>query len=158
ADVARVHVLDTPMKSLEALAFPESLAEIVPDLKQRGNMEVRSELALASPLKMHRVDSESDSALALEFPPPTSSIALRPFGSTEPWMPYLHIEFRLKQIAKPEIHRPTPSSRALSLAWQGEAAIDVSARFADGYTPMNQTIHTDRIRDILADGWREWTE
>jgi poly(3-hydroxybutyrate) depolymerase len=53
ADVARIHVADTPSRSLARLADPAVLAEAIPDLKRYGDrLQVYSELVLAGPINI----------------------------------------------------------------------------------------------------------
>lgn len=155
---ARVLIQDLPVNGFAPLADAKWLAEVVADLKQRGDKEVRSELVLAGPFRMRHAQNESGDALELGAPRAMCSIAVRPQPDSDKWVPYLEIEFRLRQLAKPELTRPTPNTRALALVWQGQATIDVLARFAPGYTASDMRIDTDRLREVLAAGWREWTE
>lgn len=51
ADVARIHVLDTPARTLGKLADRKVMAEIIPDLQRHGDkVEIWTELAMASPI------------------------------------------------------------------------------------------------------------
>jgi hypothetical protein len=53
ADVARIHVADTPSRSLARLADPAVLADAIPDLKRYGDrLQVYSELVLAGPINI----------------------------------------------------------------------------------------------------------
>jgi pimeloyl-ACP methyl ester carboxylesterase len=61
ADVARIHVADTPSKSLAKLSDPKVLAEAIPDLARYGEkVEVWSELVLTAPISI--VDATQDAA------------------------------------------------------------------------------------------------
>jgi hypothetical protein len=151
-------IQDLPVEGFAPLADAEWLAKAVADLKQRGDKEVRSALVLASPLRMRHAQVESDDALELGVPRAICSIAVRPQPDSANWVPYLDIEFRVRQLAKPELTRPTPKTRALALVWQGQATIDVLVHFASGYTPSDMRIDTDRLREVFAAGWRDWTE
>ncbi len=162
ADAARVHVTDLPMKQLAALADPRVLAEIAPDLKRRGNVEVRCEVVVTEPMRLHRSDAPTGAVLEFELPKIKLLVAVRPAQPAEKaandWTPFLDIDVSIRHAARPEIASPTPSRRALALAWQGDAAIEVHARFAPNAAPADEHIDTARIREIIAAGWREWTE
>jgi poly(3-hydroxybutyrate) depolymerase len=154
-DAARADVTDMPMKQLATLADPRALAEIVPDLKRRGDVEIRSDVSLTGPITMRRIQSDSGDALELDLPKIRCSVALRTGAD---WAPYLEIDFSIRHAARPEVDAPTPARRELALRWQGDASIDLRARFAAGAVPADEQIDTDRLRAIMADAWREWTE
>jgi hypothetical protein len=155
-DAARAEVADMPMEKLQPLGDVAVLGEIVPDLKQRGDREVRAEFRLLNPIRLGR-ESDASEAIALELPKVRCAISVHPEPTSQEWKPYLDIDFSLKQATKPAVVSPTPSSRVLSLGWQGDAAIQVQARFAEGYSPKDEKIDTQRIHDILSAAWKEWT-
>jgi poly(3-hydroxybutyrate) depolymerase len=156
-DAARAHVVDMPMQKLQPLGDAVALSEIVPDLKQRGDREVRAEIRLLSPLRLHRDQTAPANTILFELPKVRCEIAVHPDAASQDWMPYLEIDFSLRQAARPEVTSPTPASRVLALGWQGDAAIDVQAKFASGYSPRDSKIDTNRIREILLAAWQEWT-
>lgn len=163
AGVARVLVVDAPLKGLLPLADAAALAEIFPDLAGRGPMEVRSELLLTEAVRMTPVALDGPSnvgdggALELALPRVVCAIAIRPSAEGE-FVPYAEIDFGIRQRAVPTLQRPTPATRALALVWQSAAEIEVAARFAEDVSPSDATIDVDRIREIVAAGWSEWTE
>ena len=63
ADVARIHVLDTPAKSMAQLVDPAIMSEAIPDLRRFGDqVEIWSEIVLASPIRV--VDAAQDHLLS----------------------------------------------------------------------------------------------
>ncbi|MBI3466431.1 MAG: dienelactone hydrolase family protein [Planctomycetes bacterium] len=158
ADLARVLIEDMPMKKLAPLADAKALAGFVPDLKERGEREVRTELVLVGPLLMSRVETESGDRLLFDVPKAIFAVTVRPAPDSKTWVPYLDIPFRLRQVVKAEVKPMTPSTRTLALSWTGEATSDMLARFAPGYMPTDSRIDTEGLRDILTAGWKEWTE
>lgn len=63
ADVARIHVLDTPAKSMAQMVDPKVMAEAIPDLRRFGDkLEIWSEIVLASPIRV--ADAAQDDRLA----------------------------------------------------------------------------------------------
>jgi hypothetical protein len=156
-DAARAQVPDMPMQKLQPLADVAALGEIVPDLKQRGDKEVRAEMRLMSPLQLHRGGESAADSIAFELPKVRCAIDVHPEPTSTAWMPYLEIDFSIRHAAKPSVRSPTPSARVLSLSWLGDAIIDVQTRFAPNYTPSDSKIDTNRIHQVLADSWQEWT-
>ena len=157
-DAARAHVSDMPMQKLQPLGNAKALGEFVPDLKQRGEREVRAELRLMSPLRLTRGNGGSGEAIVFELTKVRCAIAVHPTAGSSDWVPYLDIDFSLRQAARPSISLPTTNTRALTLAWQGTADIEVQAHFAPGYSPKDSGIDTNAIRNTLAAAWQEWTE
>jgi len=163
-DAARAHVSDMPMKKLQPLGDAKTLAEIVPDLKRRGDELVRAELRLAGALRLSRGEGDAADAIVFEMPKVLCSVSVRPLKSeisnlkSAEWMPYLEIEASLRHAARPAVTTPTTSTRVLALDWQGQAAIAVQAKFAPGIKPSDDTIDVSRIREILVAAWQEWTE
>jgi hypothetical protein len=155
-DAARAQIPDMPMDKLQPLADPVALGEIVPDLKARGDREVRAEMRLVSPLRLRRGDGDAQHIL-LELPKVRCEIAVHPNPDSSQWTPYLDIDFSLRQSARPEVATPTTTTRSLSLKWQGNVQIEAQAQFASGYSPSDTKIDTQRIQQILTDAWNEWS-
>lgn len=165
-DVARIHLLDTPVENFKSLANPSLLAEVIPDLRRYGdNVEVWSELIMTEPLSITDVsaqasegdETQTSSRVQLQMPRLLISLAIKPDPSAEQWMPYAEFEFSARQEVVPELKQPTSLTRALQLAWQGEPQIDLRARFAPDYQPQIDEIQIDRVREILLSGWAELT-
>ena len=157
-DAARVLVLDAPMKQLAPLADAEWLAEVVPDLKARGVKEVRSELVLSAPIRMERVPNDAATAIAFEMPKVKCVVSIPSKSDASEWSPYVEVEFGLRQVAQCRVATASPTQRVLDLGWQDAADLTVHAGFAAEYAPATSEIDTNRIRDVLKAGWREWTE
>ena len=158
AGAARLWVEDMPLEALTSLADVETLGQMIPDLKNRGDTEVRTELMLASAVRLEPVALEGGDALQFELPKVVCSVKVHPEPGSKEWVPYVNIEFSIRHVVRPELHRRTAGNRSMSIAWLGRGAIDVDARFAPGYAASDSRIDTKRIRDIIAAGWHEWTE
>ena len=142
-DVARLHVLDAPIKKLAPLADPEFLAQVIPDLKRYGeNLEIWSELVLTQPLAIQKADvqatKEAPSVMELSLPRVLVSLAIKPDSSAETWTPYAEFEFSVIQRVRPELTKPTFSRRNLALKWMGGPQVVAHARFAPGFQPATR--------------------
>lgn len=187
ADVARIHVLDIPDRAFAGFVDREMLTSAIPDFAKFGdNVEVWSELVLGSPLTVAHVtqpqlpaeESASDGDLAesngnteqapLVIQPPNQtrlrfgvsdikiSIAVRENPDAQ-WMPYAEFQYSLAQDAIAHVIKPGYARRALQLSWTGDPAIEATARFANGYTPADNQIHLDVVRNLFQDSWHHWT-
>lgn len=156
ADVARVLVIDSPLTELMPLAQPERLQTMIPDLAKRKVAQVRSELALREPMKLNRLTDGGKELVELQLSQVRCEVAI-PGEKPDSWQPYFNVRFNVKHRATAELLQATYATRALSLHWQGDAAIDVDADFADGMKPSDKNIARDKLRDIVVGAWREWT-
>ena len=157
ADVARLLVVDSPLKRLMPLADATALSMLVPDLQERQGVSVRSELIMEEPFRLISDGAEDSDGLAFEMPKVLCQISLP--STTEPtgWAPYLNIAFRIRQKATIEFSQPTPGKCAMAVDWKDAAAIDVEAHFSPHYAPSDASIDTNQLRNIVASAWEEWT-
>ena len=157
AHVARVLVVDSPLKRLRIFAEREALSRFIPDLQHRDDVQLRAELVMRQPINMATTGSEDQKRMQLELPGVRCSIATREDDQSQ-WQPYLEVDFRIRHDATPQVVRPTPATRVLSLAWTGEAEIDLEARFAPECHPGNSDIDLGGLREVIMAGWNEWIE
>jgi hypothetical protein len=166
AGVARVLVVDAPMRGLLPLADPAALAEMFPGLSASGATEVRSELILRQGIRMAPVEDDAADAggangqLELSLPGVVCAIAARR-SPDDPFAPFAEIDFGIRQRAVPRLQRPTPGTRALSLVWNDAAELAVDARVVAESSPDGSVappIDVQRIGAVIATGWKEWTE
>jgi hypothetical protein len=73
------------------------------------------------------------------------------------WTPCADFEFSVAQAAIARIERPTFATRALRLEWTGAPELEVAARFASGYQPVDPTIDLEVVREMFLRCWRDWT-
>ena len=167
AGVARVLVVDAPMRGLLPLADTAALAEMFPGLTASGATEVRSELILRQGIRMAPNDNDADEIggangeLELALPGVFCAIAARR-SAEEEFAPFAEIDFGIRQRALPVLQRPTPGTRALSLVWNDAAELEVAARRVADAPPDESSvappIDVERIRGVISAGWKEWTE
>ena len=184
ADVARIHVADTPSQALARLSVPETLVEAIPDLKRYGaNLQVSSELVLAGPIRI--VDAPAAAAgaalripgvpvaqggddavavsaeksprrFAFELPRLQIAVAIKADPSAAQWTPCAEFDIALRQVASPQLVKPTSLTRAVILDYDATSQIEVKGRFVEGYQPDDQTLDVDKLKALFAAGWDEY--
>lgn len=182
ADVARIHVADTPSKALAKLSDAKVLAEAIPDLARFGDkVEVWSELSLATPINIVDAPAVAESnpgngaategaqnqkspspaapgkRFAFEVPKITIAVAIKANGDNT-WKPYAEFDFKLSQQAEPQLLKPHFASRQLALAWADTGRIEVAGRFANGYVPENSQLDLEKMKSLFETGWDEFVQ
>ena len=78
ADVGRVHLVDLPGRAFVPMTVPQTLADVIPDLKRHGDeVLVRAELVLASPLSVvNAPESTRESSDVATVPPEQIALGL----------------------------------------------------------------------------------
>jgi hypothetical protein len=164
ADAARIHVQDIPGTSFDPLVDAKSLGEIIPDLKAYGDdVEIWCELVLAEPMAVNNVEGEGNEGgdhktLEFEIPRVLISMAIKTDPSEREWTPYAEFDVRIAQQAQTMLVASQTRTPALKLAWSGTPKIEVSGRFAPGYSPKNSQLNVQEIQRILQQGWKGWTQ
>lgn len=186
ADVARIHVADTPSKALGQLADPKVLADAIPDLKRYGdNLQVYSELVLAGPINIVDLPSsssaakvpieskpaaasdkavvrpasaavESQSRFAFDVPQLKVVVAIKPDPGAANWTPCAEFDISLRQGAHPQLVKPTSLTRAAAIVWDDKAQIDVKGRFAPGYQAEEAALDINKLKSLFDAGWEEY--
>lgn len=188
ADLAHIHVLDAPAKSLAKFVDPAVMTELIPDLKRHGDkLELWSELVLVEPLKVVNASqsdaasnqpatgteqsatgktvparpvaqSKSGSALVFQLPKFLITVAYRTDSKSQTWTPCAEFEMSLSQRAHPELVKPNSQTRGLLLAWNSDPKVEATARFASGYKAEDTTLNADRAEELFATGWKEFVQ
>lgn len=184
ADVARIHVLDTPSKSLHQLVDPKVVSEILPDLKRHGDkVELWTELVLAAPIQVNDVPQNPPQ---LREGSPSSPVAgatavsgtVQKNGSSEPlqfdvsrlllavsirtdpasakWTPYAEFDVKLQQGARPQLDKTAYRTRTLALQWDDDAHISAKGRFVAEDQPRDSQVNVQRFEEIFTAGWKEF--
>jgi dienelactone hydrolase len=154
ANVGRIHVADTPSKSLAKLADAATMAEAIPDLMRYGSqLEVWTELVIAGPFNVVET-AEKHPALESKQLKILVSIRTGPDGGA--FKPCVEMDVALTQSFSPKLIKPTELTRAVALVPDGPAQIDLAAKFAADYEPREQAIDSDRLKSLFAAGWDEF--
>ncbi|MBI84716.1 MAG: hypothetical protein CMJ81_16100 [Planctomycetaceae bacterium] len=156
AGVARVLIVDLPLKSLQPLADAKALVKLVPDLARHENVKVRSELVMSGPLRLKPGPENVDNSLSFQLNKIICEVSLSTGPSVASTTPFLKIETDVRQNAQIAFERPTLDTRAVALQWKDSPEVDVTASFASGYQPLDPEINTDGIREIFSSAWSEW--
>lgn len=151
------------------LAEPITVVDAPPPAP--GDLAVTPEVRRTAALASQDPDSSAggqdpDSASAadvsdrfeLRAPKVLISLAIRTEAATEQRQPYAEIAIEVNQPAQAKMLKPDHYTRLLDLDWSGPPQIQVSARFAPGYSPENSTINTDALHELFATAWNAWTE
>ena len=180
ADVARIHVLDTPVKSLHTLTDPQVVAEMFPDLKRHGeHVQIWAELVLTQPLGISDsrallASAESsatpDQKTASDKPPSAVpqlqfdvpgivlSLAIKSDPTQKEWQPFAEIRYDIHQPTAPQVVSPTQITRAVRMNWDGSPLLTSTARFAPGYKPEVSDIQQGKLENLFRTVWQEWTQ
>lgn len=180
ADVARIHVADTPSKALARLADPRALKEAIPELNRYGDsVEVSSELILAGPINIidapgvkrptdpagddpsgkapvRAASALSDHGLAFDVPKIRIAVSIKRNSAAAEWTPFADFDFSLHQGAYPQLLRPTSQKRSVTIRWDNGARIEAQGRFAEGYQPQDRSLDMEKIKSLFAAGWDEY--
>ncbi|MFN0054156.1 MAG: alpha/beta hydrolase-fold protein [Planctomycetales bacterium] len=183
ADVARVHVADTPSQALASLADPQTIVEAIPDLKRFGDrLQVFSELVLDGPIQVvdvtpAAVPAETGAGAGAQAaegggtPPPANdppqrfafdlprlkivvSVKTDPAATT--WTPCAEFDLALRHGARPEMLRPTSLTRSVAVRWDDSATITAQGRFVEGYQPQDPTLGVEELKTLFRTGWDEY--
>lgn len=181
ADVARIHVADTPSKSMARLADPAVISDVIPDLKRYGDrLQTYTELVLAGPVnvieapagrgatasvtggagdkpaQVELVSAHATRQLALDAPRVKILVSIKTDPGAVQWRPCAEFDIALRQAASPEMLKPDFKTRAVAIHWEGAAQLDVKGKFAEGYAPQNDTLENDRFAALFSAGWDEY--
>jgi predicted esterase len=155
SDVSRIHVQDTPTKTLPLFADRASMEEMFPDLKRYGpELEIQTEMVIADAIEA-QADKENG-GLVFNLSKIQLQSRIRPDRASE-WRNFAVFDIAIRQQVEPRLVMPSFTRREFRLDWSMPANFDVKARFADGYTPEDQTIVVDTVNERVAMGWREFT-
>ncbi len=154
ADLGRIHVADTPSKSLAKLADAATMAEAIPDLARYGSqLEVWSELVIAGPFNVVETAQKHPE---LESKQVKILVSVRSDSNDGPFKPCVEMDIGLAQSFSPKLIKPTSLTRAVALVPDGPAQIDLTAHFAPGYEPHEEAIDSERLKALFAAGWDEF--
>lgn len=161
ADIARIPVLDIPGHSFDALADSKTLQQVFPDLKQYGdNVKIWSELVLTSPIQVKDAGKAKKSDVdqfRFVVPQAAISIAIKKSAADKEWIPYAEYSLAVSQDVEPQIQKPSFSTRALRLNWDGDSRIGGNARFSPRYKPQDSKINQEKLRTLVQSAWDGWT-
>jgi poly(3-hydroxybutyrate) depolymerase len=150
ADVARVPLADVPSQAMAKLADPMVLAEAIPDLKRYGSqLDVFSELVLTGPINV--VEGPAFDARQARI-----LISYRTDLNGAPYKPCVELDVSLHQAFTPKLVKPTSLTRAIALAPEGPAQVEIKGRFANGYEPQEPNIDFERLQSLFSAGWDEF--
>ena len=177
ADVARIHVADTPSQAMARLADVQSIVDAIPDLKRFGDrLQVTSELVLAGPINIVdagkavaaaekpgapiirpvSTQAESKGKLAIDVPRAKVLVSIKTDPAANDWTPCAEFDVSLRQGVYPELRKPTALTRAVGIVWDDKAQIDVKGKFAEGYQAQDNTIDIEKVRAMFDAGWEEY--
>jgi hypothetical protein len=161
ADVARIHMADTPSQSMARLAETATIVEIIPELKRFGDrLEVSSELVLAGPINFIDLPASGEGdrkpRLAIDVPRAKVLVSIKTDPATEKWTPCAEFDVSLRQGVSPELRKPTALTRAVGIVWDDKAQIDVKGHFVEGFQAQDATIDVEKVRSLFDAGWDEY--
>jgi poly(3-hydroxybutyrate) depolymerase len=182
ADVARIHMADTPSQGLARLSDREVISEIIPDLKRHGeSLQVATELVLAGPINIVNAPPEAGTStpageaptaaggdgaapgippaaprFAFEVPRIKVVVSIKSDPGASTWTPCAEFDLSLRQGARPRLLRPTELTRSVAVEWSDAAEIDVKGRFAERYEANDATLDVAKLRAHFESGWDDY--
>lgn len=163
AGLAHLDVLDIPEPSFARLSDRGFLQAIIPDLNRFDEQtQLRTELLLAGPLSVNRLNGNSDpngdDAIPLEFrlPKVVLRVSTKSPGGAR-WEPYVNLDLAIQELVAADLKKPTHERRVLEMQWKEDRQITGMAAFATGATPQNDAIDSDRFIAAFRECWEKWT-
>jgi hypothetical protein len=68
----------------------------------------------------------------------------------------VELDVSLHQAFTPKLVKPTSLTRAIALAPDGPAQVEIKGRFANGYEPQEPNIDVERLQSLFSAGWDEF--
>ena len=154
ADVARVHVADTPSKTMAKLSDPTLMAEAIPDLKRYGSsLDVWTEMVLTGPIN---VVEGADKHPMLEARQIKLAVSIKTDPEGHQYRPCAEFDLTLRHSFDAKLVKPTELTRAVSLAPEGPPQVEAKGRFVSDYQPQETQIDSEKVQKLFADGWDEF--
>lgn len=154
ADVARIHVADTPSKAMAQLADATLMSEAIPDLKQYGDqLQVWTELALTGPIS---VIDQTGGRPALDASQVKLVVSIKSGPAEVAFRPCVEFVVKVRQPFAASLATPTELTRAVSLTLNDKASIEVEGKFIGGYAAKDVQINNDKVMALFAVGWEEF--
>lgn len=155
SEVSRIHVQDTPTKTLPRFVDRAAMEELFPDLKRYGpELDIQTEMVIADAIEAE-ADKETG-GLVFNLSKIQLQSRIRPDRASE-WRDFAVFDIGIRQQVEPRLAMPSFTRREFRLDWSMPARFDVNTRFAEGYTPEDKTISVDKVNERVAAGWREFT-
>jgi len=153
ADIAHVHVADTPSKTLAKLADPEVMAQVFPDLKRYGkDLEIWSEIVLLGPINV--VDGPEGKP-CIDASQVKFVVSIKTESAQKKFKPLAEFDMVMKQSFTPTLLKPTAQTRALALVPDEPLRVELKGGFVKEYAAENKQMDTQKIKQLLATGWDE---
>jgi predicted esterase len=154
ADVARIHVLDIPENSFAPFADRAALVAAIPELAKYDDAELWSELIMTKPMKI--TNGQVTGEFVFELPELQIALSVRS-NAGEKWERIVTISIEVGQSVRTDLIRPDRDTRAIHLKWEGNATINATAKFADGYVATNKKIDETKLTLLAEKSWKAWT-
>lgn len=72
--------------------------------------------------------------------------------------PFAEFEIDVKQRAEPRLLKPSSRSRVVTMVWDENPQFGVQGGFVSEYKADNSSIDHDRIKTLITEGWKRWTQ
>jgi poly(3-hydroxybutyrate) depolymerase len=154
ADVARVHVADTPSKTLAKLSDPAVMADAIPDLKRYGSqLDVSTEIVLTGPINVVEGDDKHPQLEATQI---KLVVSIKTDPASQAYKPCAEFDLTLRHSFDAKLVKPTELTRAVSLAPEGPPRVEARGHFVTGYEPQDAQIDSEKVQKLFATGWDEF--
>lgn len=145
-------VMASPLEVKDAPASATSSPEVAGASQSGGNGNGQSDKDSSS------AKSERRHLIEFRVPKLKLVISLRNGKNGAKESPFAEFDVDLKQQADPRLLKPTSRTRVLTLLWDDNPQFDVKGGFASGYEAENKNINQDRIKSLISEGWKSWTQ
>jgi len=159
---ARLDLRDAPDSTLSHLGDESLLRDVAPGLSEgAADFEMRTVLSLPKPFALELDDTQHDSVtrlgLRLNAPVVLLEISRRPRDRSGAWQKCVDCRVSMSQRLTVELNLDDQGGRTVSMNWDRNPSITGQATFAEGFSPTDATLNSDRLVGAFASAWREWT-
>jgi poly(3-hydroxybutyrate) depolymerase len=159
AQATAADVRDLGVRKFFVLCDRKTMTEIIPDLTRYGeSLEVRTRFELIEPVTF---DGAPDAAgirndlMKLTMRNLRAAVQIRTSPHQYHWTRCAEFDIKIDYLARLHVDKPTFERRLLVADTFSNPKAYVTARFAEGYQPLNPMLGAERVADIFASGWRD---
>jgi poly(3-hydroxybutyrate) depolymerase len=159
AEATSADVRDLGVRKFFVLCDRKAMTEIIPDLARYGeSLEVRTRFELVEPVKFEGAPEAAgirNDLMKLTMTNLRAAVLIRTSAHEYHWTRCAEFDMKMDYLARLHVDKPTFERRLLVADTFSNPKAFVTARFAEGYHPLNPTLRAELVGDIFASGWRD---
>lgn len=162
ADQLKLDLRDIPDPQFAKMAERATLQELIPDLKRYGDdLQVRAALRVTRPLEagdpMKPVDDKENKPFEFRVNGIQIAISIKTDANSD-WKPCAVFDLDVTEQVRANLQKPAHDLRIVSLDWQQDTQVTGTGKFAEGYTPQDSNIDTDRYIQMFKQAWKTFSK